>query len=267
MTIRKLISAVIITALFPLVAFSQKDKKSTVKDTREYVDLGLPSGTLWATCNIGASKPEEFGLYFAWGETQGYTSDASDEHQFIKENNKWWDCDCTVPVLLKYCISWSGIADYKKVLDPEDDAATVNWGRKWQMPSSEQIKELCDSTYTTAEWTTLNGVNGRKITSKKNGNSIFLPATFFTRFPKSTPIHSPEGAYWSRTLYTDDSDAVSLYFFKNVSFFDSHNPRYHGLSIRPVRTQKQKSGKKKIDKNETEEDIFMVTPVEVPLPE
>ena len=260
MTFRKILPAVIITALFPLVAFSQTDKKSPVKDTREYVDLGLPSKTLWATCNIGASKPEEFGLYFAWGETQGYTSDTSDGHKFEIKNYKWWDCDCTVPVLLKYCISWSGIADYKKVLDPEDDAATVNWGRKWQMPSLDQIKELCDSTYTTAEWTTLNGVNGRKITSKKNGNSIFLPATNIIITAGSS------GIYWSRTLYTDDSDAVSLYFYKNVSFFDSHNPRYHGLSIRPVRTQKQKSGKKKIDKNETEEDVFMMVPVEVPLP-
>ena len=262
MTFRKIISAVIITAVFPLVAFSQKDKKGTVKDTREYVDLGLPSKTLWATCNIGASKPEEYGLYFAWGETQGYTSDASDEHQFIKENNKWWDCDCTVPVLLKYCISWSGIADYKKELDPEDDAATVNWGRKWQMPSLDQIKELCDSTYTTAEWTTLNGVNGRKITSKKNGNSIFLPAANIIITAGSS------GIYWSRTLYMGmDDDAVTLEFYKDKRFFDSHTPRYYGLSVRPVRTQKQKSGKKKIDKNETEEDVFMMVPVEVPLPE
>ena len=89
MTIRKLISAVIITALFPLVAFSQTDKKSIVKDTHEYVDLGLPSGTLWATCNIGASKPEEFGLYFAWGETKGHTSDTSDGHKFEIKNYKW----------------------------------------------------------------------------------------------------------------------------------------------------------------------------------
>ena len=163
--------------------------------------------------------------------------------------------------MLKYRINRNSIAD-KKVLDPEDDAATVNWGRKWQMPSLDQIKELCDSTYTTAEWTTLNGVNGRKITSKKNGNSIFLPAANIIITAGSS------GIYWSRTLYMGmDDDAVTLEFYKDKRFFDSHTPRYYGLSVRPVRTQKQKSGKKKIDKNETEEDIFMVTPVEVPLPE
>ena len=261
MTIRKLISAVIITALFPLVAFSQTDKKSIVKDTREYVDLGLPSGTLWATCNIGASKPEEFGLYFAWGETKGHTSDTSDGHKFEIKNYKWYDFNSKYPKLLKYRINRNGIAD-KKVLDPEDDAATVNWGSKWQIPSLEQIKELCDSTYTTAEWTTLNGVNGRKITSKKNDNWIFLPAANIIITAGSS------GIYWSRTLYMGmDDDAVTLEFYKDKWFYDSHTPRYYGLSIRPVRTQKQKSGKKKIDKNETEEDIFMVTPVEVPLPE
>ena len=262
MTFRKILSLVIIMALLPLASYSQKDKKITIKDTHKYVDLGLPSGTLWATCNIGASKPEECGLYFAWGETEGYKQNSDDVHKFEKKSYKWLETDCTVPVLLKYCISWSGIADYKKVLDPEDDAATVNWGRKWQMPSLEQIKELCDSTYTTAEWTTLNGVNGRKITSRKNDNWIFLPAANIIITAGSS------GNYWSRTLYMGmDDDAVTLEFYKDKWFFDSHNPRYCGLSVRPVRTQKQKSGKKKIDKNETEEDIFMVTPVEVPLPE
>jgi len=260
MTIRKLISAVIITALFPLVAFSQTDKKSIVKDTREYVDLGLPSGTLWATCNIGASKPEEFGLYFAWGETKGHTSDTSDGHKFEIKNYKWYDFNSKYPKLLKYRINRNGIAD-KKVLDPEDDAATVNWGSKWQIPSLEQIKELCDSTYTTAEWTTLNGVNGRKITSKKNDNWIFLPAANIIITAGSS------GIYWSRTLYMGmDDDAVTLEFYKDKRFFDSHTPRYYGLRIRPVCTQKQKSGKKKINQKETEEDVFMMVPVEVPLP-
>ena len=82
MTFWNNISVIILITLLPLSAFPQKDKKITVKDTRKYVDLGLPSGTLWATCNIGASKPEEFGLYFAWGETKGHTSDTSDGHKF-----------------------------------------------------------------------------------------------------------------------------------------------------------------------------------------
>ena len=114
MTFRKIISVVVITAVFHLVAFSQKDKKSPVKYTREYVDLGLPSKTLWATCNIGASKPEECGLYFAWGETEGYKQDSDDIHQWEKKSYKWLETDCTNPVLMKYCISWSGIIDNKK---------------------------------------------------------------------------------------------------------------------------------------------------------
>ena len=194
MTFWNNISVIILITLLPLSAFPQKDKKITVKDTRKYVDLGLPSGTLWATCNIGASKPEEFGLYFAWGETKGHTSDTSDGHKFEIKNYKWSDFNSKYPKLLKYRINRNSIAD-KKVLDPEDDAATVNWGSKWQIPSLEQIKELCDSTYTTAEWTTLNGVNGRKITSKKNDNWIFLPAANIIITAGSS------GIYWSRTLY------------------------------------------------------------------
>ncbi len=256
MTFRKIISVAIIMALMPLASYSQKNKKSTIKDTREYVDLGLPSRTLLATCNIGASKPEECGLYFAWGETEGYNQDADDVHQFEKKSYKWLETDCTNPVVMKYCISWSGIVDNKKELDPEDDAATVNWGSKWQMPSSEQIKELCDSAYTTKEWTTLNGVNGRKITSKKNGKSIFLPATGV--LPGST------GDYWSSSLYRgDDSKAISLSFLKNDFFHDDYIPRYYGLNIRPVRFQKNR---KEAESEITEGDV-MIEPVEVPLPE
>ena len=257
MTFWNNISVIILITLLPLSAFPQKDKKITVKDTRKYVDLGLPSGTLWATCNIGASKPEEFGLYFAWGETKGHTSDTSDGHKFEIKNYKWYDFNSKYPKLLKYRINRNGIAD-KKVLDPEDDAATVNWGSKWQIPSLDQIKELCDSTYTTAEWTTLNGVNGRKITSKKNDNWIFLPAANIIITAGSS------GIYWSRTLYMGmDDDAVTLEFYKDKWFFDSHTPRYYGLNIRPVRSQKNR----KEAKPEITEGDVMIVPVEVPLPE
>ena len=238
MTFRKILSLVIIMALLPLASYSQKDKKNTIKDTREYVDLGLPSKTLWATCNIGASKPEECGLYFAWGETEGYKQDSDDVHQWKKKSYKWYDCNSKYPELLKYrCCSWNAIIDNKEELDPEDDAATVNWGRKWQMPSSEQIKELCDSAYTTKEWTTLNGVNGRKITSKKNGHSIFLPA--------AGVLPGSRGDYWSCSLSRDDdSKAISLSFSENDYFHNDYIPRYYGLNIRPVRSQKNRKDAK-----------------------
>lgn len=251
MTFRKILSLVIIMALLPLASYSQKDKKITIKDTHKYVDLGLPSGTLWATCNIGASKPEECGLYFAWGETEGYKQDSDDIHQWEKKSYKWYDCNSKYPELMKYRTSWSAIIDNKKELDPEDDAATVNWGRKWQMPSSEQIKELCDSAYTTKEWTTLNGVNGRKITSKKNGHSIFLPAAGV--LPGST------GDYWSCSLSRDDdSKAIILSFLKNDFFFVDYIPRYYGLNIRPVRSQKNR----KEAKPEITDDGATVMPIE-----
>lgn len=262
MTFRKILSLVIIMALLPLSAFSQKNKKGTVKDTREYVDLGLPSKTLWATCNIGASKPEEFGLYFAWGETKGYTSDTSDGHQFNMKTYKL--CRGTYDTLTKYCgVRGFGIVDNKKELDPEDDAATVNWGNKWQMPSSDQMMELCDSANTKIEWTTLNGVNGRKITSRKNGNSIFLPAAGW-RYDDRLWDDTTYGQYLSRTLF-EPSTSYSL-LFKDESIYCFQSQRVAGASVRPVRTQKQKSGKKKINQKETEEDVFMMVPVEVPLP-
>ena len=131
-------------------------------DDHDYVDLGLPSGTLWATCNVGASSPEEYGDYFAWGETEP------------KDTYDWWtyfDTEDDGSTFKKYNND-GGLTE----LLPEDDAATVNWGSGWQMPSLDQIDELINCNYTTTEWTTLNGVNGRKVTSRSNGNSIFLPA-------------------------------------------------------------------------------------------
>ena len=230
MTIRKLISAVIITAVFPLIAFSQKDKKGTVKDTREYVDLGLPSKTLWATCNIGASKPEEFGLYFAWGDTQGYTSDASDEHQFIEENYKWLETDCTNPVLMKYCISWSGIIDNKKELDPEDDAAIINWGSNWRMPTEAQMIELYE--YTTSQSTLLNGVKGEMLTSRINGLHIFFPAAGYisgeTFYYKGSRI-----CFWLCEISHWDIGKALTYGGKDPS----SECRECGLGIRPVRVK------------------------------
>lgn len=128
----------------------------------EWIDLGLPSGTLWASCNIGANSPEEYGDFFAWGETE------------TKEDYSWSTyslCEGSKNSLTKYTST-----DNLLELLPEDDAASTIWDVSCKMPSYEQIEELINSEYTTSEWTELNGVNGMKITSKRNGNSIFLPA-------------------------------------------------------------------------------------------
>ena len=198
----------------------------------EYVDLGLPSGTLWATCNIGANSPEEYGDYFAWGETEPQTDNA-----YSWASYKW--CKGSNSTLTKYCMADSlgneGFTDELTELELEDDAAFKTWGPDWCMPSDEQYAELINSYYTTTEWTTENGVYGRKITSKTNGNSIFLPAAG-CRIDSSLD-GSGYGWYWSRTLYSDYSeDAWFLVFSShNVVFEHSSSSRCIGQSIRPVR--------------------------------
>ena len=197
------------------------------KDTHEYVDLGLPSGTLWATCNVGASKPEEYGDYFAWGETKPKTTYNWSTYKY---------CEGSYYTMTKYCTdSDYGTVDNKTELEPSDDAATVNWGSEWQMPSDEQFEELINSSYTTKTWTTMNGKYGRKITSKSNGNSIFLPAPGF-RGNTGLLDAGSYGYYWSRSLNTSSSGACYLYFYS--SFIGTiGNYRYEGQSVRPVRVK------------------------------
>ncbi|MBQ9577691.1 MAG: Ig-like domain-containing protein [Muribaculaceae bacterium] len=132
------------------------------------VDLGLPSGTLWATCNVGADRPEEYGDYFAWGET-------APKDYYAWSTYKW--CNGSYNTLTKYCnlssYGYNGFTDGKTELEPEDDAAYVNWGPSWRMPTKVQQDELRrNCTWT---WTQCNGVNGILFTGP-NGNTIFLPA-------------------------------------------------------------------------------------------
>jgi hypothetical protein len=163
----------------------------------------LPSGTLWATCNVGANSLEEYGDYFAWGETTPKSTynwstyfDTDNGNTFKKYNN------------------YGGLTE----LLPEDDAATVNWGSVWQIPSFAQIQELCNSNYTMTEWTQLNGVNGRKITSKSNGNTIFLPAAGY-RNSTSYDNAGSEGYYWSRSLDTYYSNSAFDGYFYLANFY------------------------------------------------
>ena len=202
-------------------------------DGRDYVDLGLPSGTLWATCNIGASKPEYYGDYFAWGVTRGYNSGMT---EFGWSTYKW--CKGSGSTLTKYCNDssrgYNGFTDTLTELEPEDDAAYVNWGSAWRMPSKAQFDELINSSYTTTIWTTQNGVNGYKITSKNNGNSLFLPAS--GSFAGNTSLSGKYGYYWSRTLVTSyPGDAYRLYFGSGDIYMDYYY-RYYGFSVRPVRS-------------------------------
>lgn len=196
--------------------------------SHEYVDLGL--SVKWATCNIGAEKPEDYGLYFAWGETTGYTQDTSDGHQFNWANYKW--CNGSKDTMTKYCTSSSyGEVDNKRVLDPEDDAAHVNWGGSWRMPTRAEQHELGNNC--TWTWTTQNGVKGYKVTSKSNGNSIFLPAAGY----RSGDYLSNAGSYsdyWSSSLNTANLNYAYCLYFNSSSVDWSYQGRCRGQSVRPV---------------------------------
>lgn len=189
--------------------------------THEYVDLGLPSGTLWATCNVGANSPEEYGGCFAWGETT--TKDTYDWSTY-----QWTEGTSSTPT--KYTDSSSA------ELELDDDAAYANWGSEWRMPSIDQIEELINSSYTTTQWTTLNGVYGRLITSLANGNSLFLPAAGW-RSNSSLNDTGSYGYYWSRSLTTSNtSDAYYLYFYSSsINTNGGYSYRSFGRSVRPVR--------------------------------
>ncbi|MBR1469795.1 MAG: hypothetical protein IJ605_06785 [Prevotella sp.] len=218
------------TLLFALVATITVQAQEDTIDGHEYVDLGLPSGTLWASCNVGATKPEEYGDYFAWGETKGYSSDTSDGHSFDWANYKW--CNGSYNSLTKYNYSsGNGTIDNKMELDLEDDAAYGNWGSNWRMPSREQQDELRQQCNWT--WTTLNGVNGYRVTSKTNGNSIFLPAAGW-RYGTSPDYAGSYGSYWSRSLDTYSPDYAYYLYFYSLSVDWANNTRDDGRSVRPV---------------------------------
>ena len=217
----------------------------------EAIDLGLPSGTLWANMNVGAEKPEDYGLYFAWGETTGYTSDTSDGRSFDWASYKWMaEGQSSWKYINKYQIDdgqtegcWyqylyllpeiEFVGDRKTVLDAEDDAAAANWGGRWVMPTYEEITELLDNTE--KEWNTINGVNGLKFKSKVNGKSIFLPASGYRTNDKlETKVTG--GNYWSASLSTAwSAEAYRLVFnSKGVDTENNSYFRYGGRTVRPV---------------------------------
>ena len=199
-----------------------------MQQEHEYVDLGLPSGTLWATCNVGANAPEEYGDYFAWGETEP-------KEVYTWENYKW--CNGTFDTMMKYCIfSKFGTVDNKTVLDLEDDAAYVNWGASWRMPSWDQMEELRAKCAWT--WTTLKGINGRLVTGP-NGNTLFFPAAG-VRSGSECIEEGSEGVYFGRELYPYSDEYDETPFASSFWFDSDHNglagiSNLAGASVRAVR--------------------------------
>ena len=204
----------------------------------EYVNLGLPSGIMWAKCNLGASKPSDYGNYYAWGEiepnktnyswaTYKWMQPGQSDQKYItkytfddgKTEGIWYDA------------GGNFIGDNKKTLEAADDAATADLGLPWRMPTTDEIKELIDNC--TWTWTTQDGKNGYEVKGP-NGNSIFLPATGY--YLGSDLIYAGSwGYYWSSSLSTAGSYyARSLTFGSNGRSW-GYSIRYIGSSVRPVR--------------------------------
>ena len=202
-----------------------QQKESNKHNGHELVDLGLPSGLLWATMNVGASSPEDYGDYFAWGET-------TKKGNYGLSTYKW--CNGSYSSFTKYNTdSGCGMVDNKTVLELSDDAAHVNWGGSWRMPTKAEFDELLNNC--TWTWTTQGGHNDYKGVSKSNGNSIFLPAAGYR---SGTSLdYAGYGNYWSSSLYTSYPYAAwYLYFnyFNSSSNHTSYDDRRFGRSVRPV---------------------------------
>ena len=195
--------------------------ESTEKEYK-YVDLGLPSGTLWADRNVGADSPEDYGDYFAWGETEPKST-------YDWDTYKW--CRGSEDTMTKYCTNSSyGTVDNKTVLDLEDDAAYVNMGAEWRMPTYDEQKELRNNC--TWTWTTQNGTKGYKLTGP-NGKSIFLPAAGYRK--DSDLNHAGSfGSSWSASLYESRPDyACGLGFYSSGHSMGS-SCRSYGRTVRAV---------------------------------
>ena len=183
------------------------------KKGHEYVDLGLPSGLKWATCNVGASSPEDYGDYYFWGGLS-----AEDESN-----------SSTCPTFNK------DINDFSE--NPEYDVARANWGGSWRMPTAAEFQELIDHCDWT--WTTQNDRKGYKVTGP-NGNSIFLPAAGGHGSSGPNPwVAGKEGHYWSSTPYRSWNDAANGLYLNARNQSVTYEFRSHGCSVRPVQGEKK----------------------------
>ena len=222
-----------------VLSYSGKMTKSGggTTPTKEYVDLGL--SVKWAKCNLGASKPTDYGDYFAWGETEPNKTEyhwntykwmqaGKDDKQYITKYTAadgqtegiWYDADGKF------------IGDNKTTLEAADDAAIANLGSPWRMPTKDEIQELIDNC--TWTWTTQAGVKGYEVKSKKNGNSIFLPAAG-CRDRSILNYAGSQGFYWSSSLSTRYSDCARRLCLTSDDYDWGQSYRYYGFTVRPVR--------------------------------
>ena len=216
---------VLVFSLVALCTYAQTNRSTSGKkihNGHEYVDLGL--SVKWATCNVGASKPENYGDYFAWGETRPKSINY-DWSTYKWGRGDWFN-------LTKYCTdSGYGTVDNKTQLELSDDAARANWGGSWRMPTHDEFAELC--TKCKWIWTTRNGVKGYKVTSKTNGRSIFLPAAGYRSY-SSLDYAGSYGFYWSSSLSAGYPDYARFVGFSSSYVDWSNYRRSCGRPVRPV---------------------------------
>ena len=247
---KKILLLMAIVLPFVFVSCGDDKNEPDTPDKHEYVDLGLPSGTLWATCNVGADSPEQYGDYFSWGEVAPkenyewpyykwahWVYDTISDHHYRVVEETWY----------KYFVEdWTenGIVkgDCKMELDPEDDAAYVNWGSKWRMPTLEQFQELVENC--DWQWTNRKGVNGQLVTGP-NGKSIFFPAAG----GRGDHLYNDgvHAYYWSRSLCSpnklnleeasqEDAYILSFNSWRNHVWYSF---RFEGQSVRAVRASRK----------------------------
>ena len=172
----------------------------------------MPSGTKWACCNVGADKPESYGGYYAWGETEEKDVYSVDNYLYYDSSSKTY-------------------LDLGDIAGTQYDVAHMNWSGSWQMPNIDQIEELL--IYCSNEWTTLNGVYGLKCTGL-NGGAIFLPAAGFRKYENFGDVGN-YGNYWSTTTNPEDlKQIMSIYFGKLSSIWHYDRSRWMGYSVRPI---------------------------------
>lgn len=215
------ITALTFSTLFLITTFSSAQSK------HQYVDLGL--SVKWATCNIGADKPEEHGEYFSWGETENKRINNWETYRFTEGDKN---------EISKYCSNsqygWHELADSLSALEPDDDVAHKKWGGSWRIPTKAQMKELIDNC--TWTWTTRNDINGYLVTGKKPGytnRSIFIPVTGTYDDGKIFNPHK-QGSYWSRdcgTVYPAYAYTLEL-SVREASI--GMRSRCQSLAVRPV---------------------------------
>lgn len=201
---------------------TQKTKPLTGEiNGHEWVDLGLPSGTKWATCNVGADAPEEWGDYFAWGETT---------------TKRWYGTTTSLTYnKSSSTLKSEGIINDKGELEKSHDAASINWGNPWRMPSENEFREIYDNCEW--EWTEINGHKGHLINGS-NGNSIFLPIADIRYLEGSFDSKRELCLYWSVSFSDDESnDRYAIGFDTNKPYYDKGihlMGRDLGGTIRPV---------------------------------